>query len=142
MKFNAIRNALNELINKNKDSKDGYHELSMAADDQATREIMEKYAQDRQRFVEVLTNELERLGGKPSKKFNILDDIHRAWIDIKVNNSDNYIKAIHEEIVRGEKIAIEDYQDIIEHVDMPAETHEILLEQLDVIKSRLAMLNK
>lgn len=140
MKFNHIRSALNELINKNKDAYDGFHELAKAAEDEKTRALLEKYAADRADFVSVLEVELTRIGGQPTKKFNILDDLHRAWIDLKVNNSDNNLKAISEECVRGERIAIEDYEDIIEHIDMPHVTHKILLKQLEVIKERFVEL--
>lgn len=137
MEFDKVRNALNDLINNNQDARDGFKELALAAEHTGVKKLMTKYAEDRQKFVEVLKAELENLGGKPKNKFNILDDLHRAWIDIKVNNSNDTIEAIIEECERGENIAIEDYEDIIENIDMPSSTHEILMAQLTVIQNRL-----
>lgn len=136
MDNNKVRNALNELINNNTDAKDGFDELAHAADDINTRNLMYSYAKDRVGFVDTLKARLEELGGHPHKKFNILDDLHRAWIDVKVNNSDDYVEAIIEEVLRGEKIAIEDYEDILENVEMDGDTKALLIGQLAVIKER------
>lgn len=137
MEYNKLRNAINELINNNTDAKDGFNELAHAADDGTTRQHMLDFAEERGEFVNALKSQLSELGGTAKKKFNILDDLHRAWIDIKVNNSDDYKGAIRQEIIRGEEVAIEDYRKILEKVEMPESTRELLSSQADKISARL-----
>ena len=57
--------------------------------------------------------ESRNLGGDPEVKTSILGDLHRVFIDIKINNIDDSLDSVVDEIERGSSRLIEDYDNAI-----------------------------
>ncbi len=114
MNKEKMKSALQELIIRLQDSEKGYKEIHNATSNVVIKNWMSKYADERHGFHRDLEAESKLLGGNPEVKTSILGDIHRLFIDIKINNIDDSVESIVDEIERGSNKLLEDYDKVIE----------------------------
>ena len=87
----------------------------------------------------IMKNELIDLiqddGGKPEDRASVAGAIHRAWIDVKNSFSiGNTEESTIENVVFGEKAAVDTYQKAIESGKLSEKSLNIVSEQLKNIK--------
>ena len=63
---------------------------------------------------------------------------HRAWMDVKALFSLDSAEAMLEEAIRGEKSAIEEYEEVLEDTSLPSTTAAILRSQKEAIQNGLS----
>jgi uncharacterized protein (TIGR02284 family) len=137
-----IKKSLQDLINRLYDSEMGYREIIKATSIPGLKGWMEDYAKERQKMREDLVRAYKRLGGSPEVSSTLLGDMHRSFIDIKVNGAwDNY-ESIITEIERGASVLISDYEKTLAEIKMPAYMVTLLNDQKMVIKNELQNLVK
>ena len=132
-----IVDTLHKLIELNKDSDRGYKEASENIDDSELKTILYRLSQQRAEFrgdLEDILHKDYKDNADPSGSF--LSKLHRSWMDFKTSLSSNDNEAILEECVRGEKHAIETYEDA-QKANLPAYINEKVDEQLGLIKGAL-----
>ncbi len=137
-----IADKLNDLLEKNYDSEKGYQLAEEKVDDPRLKEIFKSRSQNRYDHGHELKAEIKKYGESPDKGTSIKGDIHRSWMNIKSSLSSNKEEAILEEAIRGEKAAVENYDEVIGEADIPATTKELLTKQRDHIKSALEEVKK
>jgi len=113
MSKEKMKSALQELIIRLQDAEKGYKEIYNATANPVMKRWMDKYSKERHNFHKDLEMESVKLGGDPEVKTSILGDIHRIFIDIKINNVDDSVEAIVDEIERGCTKLLEDYDEVI-----------------------------
>jgi len=113
MNNEKMKSALQELIVRLQDSEKGYNEIFNATDNVIMKNWMNKYAKERHGFHQDLEKESINLGGNPEVKTSLLGEIHRVFIDIKINNFEDSIESIVNEIERGANKLLEDYDKVI-----------------------------
>lgn len=118
MKNENISNALQELIIRLQDAEKGYKELSKATSNTALQKWLDRYANERHKMHQVLEGHMLARGGSPEVKTSILGDLHRVFIDIKINSLDDDFGAIVNEIKRGSDHLISDYERVLSEVEM------------------------
>ena len=107
-------NKLNELITANYDAEAGYKQVADRADNPELRTQFNNYAQQRYDFGHEIKDEIAKLGGEVEKGSSVAAGLHRTWIAIKETlSTDGDDEAILEEVVRGEKHALEHYNEVI-----------------------------
>lgn len=153
MDISKVKNALQDLIIRLQDAEKGFAEIEKATSITSLKERLSQYSEERHKMHKVLESQSRLLGGDPEVKTSILGDLHRMFIDIKINNVSysNEVDAIVDEIERGSSKLIEDYDDIIENIEMSDNLKKVLtsqklyvvseLEQMKSIKNELNAVN-
>ncbi|PHR90931.1 MAG: hypothetical protein COA80_15235 [Leeuwenhoekiella sp.] len=128
---------LNELLEKNYDAEAGYKKAAERVKNAALKSYLLSRAQDRYDFGHELKAELKGFGQEPDKGTSLAGDAHRLWMDLKTALSSDKDEAVLEEAIRGEKAALEEYNEIIEDTDLPTSTATILATQRNSVKTAL-----
>ncbi len=133
---------LNHLLHRSRDAQRGYVETSNHVNSPEVRKWMIEYSDQRAVFCTNLATEIKLLGGDSDNTTSVLGEIHRLWIDLKGQWSDEEPLAMLEECKRGEETALEDYQEVLEDNDgMPASTSAMLNRHTAAISRALAQIN-
>lgn len=132
-----IADKLNDLLEKNYDSEEGYKLAEEKVNDQQLKEIFRSRSQNRYDFGHELKDEIRKYGESPDKGTSVKGDLHRSWMNIKSSLASNTEEAILEEAIRGEKAAVADYDSVIAEKDIPSTTKKLLTKQRDYIKDAL-----
>jgi uncharacterized protein (TIGR02284 family) len=132
-----IGNKLNELLEKTYDAEKGFKKAAENVDDGHLKRYFERKAQERYDFGHALKTEIKQFGQEVDKGDSLTGKAHRSWMDIKSLFSSDEEEAMLEEAQKGEKTAIEDYNDILGDQNLPASTETLLKQQRDQIQSGL-----
>ena len=128
---------LNALIEKNYDAEAGYKLAQEEVENPALKKFFEKQQKSRYEFGHDLKAELKSFGQEPDKGTSVAGDLHRAWMNIKSTISSNSAESILEEAIRGEKAAVEEYEEILKDSEVPASTGNVLMKQKNAIVASL-----
>jgi uncharacterized protein (TIGR02284 family) len=77
-------------------------------------------------------------GGNPDNTTSVSGAFHRAWIDVKNTFSKNTDESTLENVIFGEKAAIDAYQDAIDSDDLCPESTAVVSGQLQQLKASYA----
>ncbi|RDK88863.1 uncharacterized protein (TIGR02284 family) [Marinirhabdus gelatinilytica] len=132
-----MSNRLNELLTKNYDAEAGYKKAAEIVENPQLKQFFETKAQERYDFGHELKTEIRNTGGNPDKGTSFTGDAHRTWMSIKDTFSSNDEEAILEEVKRGEKAAVEEYQEVIADTTLPPTTKNILTKQVSNVENTL-----
>ncbi len=128
---------LHKLIEINKDSDRGYKEASENITDPELKTILYRLSQQRAEFRGDLEDILHKdFSDEANPSTSILSKLHRSWMDFKTSLSSDDNEAVLAECERGEKYAIDEYDDAIA-AKLPSYIHEKVEEQLQLIKGAL-----
>ena len=137
-----VVDSLHKLIELNKDSDRGYKEASENIEDPELKTILYRLSQQRAEFrgdIEEILRKDYHDDANPSDSF--LSKLHRGWMDFKSSISSNDNQAVLDECIRGEKHAIETYEEeLSEH--LPKYIEEQLNAQLTMVKGALNQINE
>ena len=136
-----VGNKLNELLEKNYDAEAGYKTAKDQVENPQLKNFFGKQAEERYNFGHELKAELKSFGKEPDKGTSLKGDAHRAWMNIKSTFSSDKEEAILKEAIRGEKKAVEEYNEIINDTDLPASTKTILTNHRNRIQETLNNVN-
>lgn len=137
-----IINALQDLIIRLQDAEKGYNKIALATENEQLKKWLIRYGKERHNMHRALESEVALLGGDAKVKTSFLGDLHRLFIDFKINNisSENEFEAIVNEIERGSSILIGDYTKVIEEVEMPTNIRKMLMSQRSLVNAEVAQL--
>lgn len=82
-----------------------------------------------------LINLIRELGGNPDDTTSTAGALHRTWIDIKNSFSGDKKESTLENVVFGEKAAINAYEKALENDDLLPGTRQTISDQLHHLKS-------
>ncbi len=113
---------LKGLIDILNDGKEGYLSASEVVNSAELKGLFITFANERVAYSEELKNHIQLHGGySENEDGGILGVLHRTWIDIKQALSNNEDEAILNSIETAEKVALEEYDKVLEdpetHVD-------------------------
>ena len=125
---------LNHLLGTVIDGEKGYREAAGEVENQQFKTMFNKYAQQRASLAEDLKTQIRALGGEPDDSGSLAASAHRAWINIRevLSSRDDY--AIIAEAERGEDVAIDNYQSVMNE-NLPANVKSFVTEQYQKVKS-------
>ncbi|AZQ43517.1 ferritin-like domain-containing protein [Nonlabens ponticola] len=136
-----VGNKLNALLEKNYDAEAGYKLAAEKVQNMRLKEFFKTQTQERYNFGHELKEELKSFGQEPDKGTSIKGDLHRTWMNIKSTFTSDNEEAILEEAIRGEKAAIEEYNEIISETTLPPSTKNVLTKHRDNIQTALNRVN-
>lgn len=138
MKYSEkISGKLNDLLEKNYDTEKAYKYASENVKNPQLKSFFNERAQERYDFGHELKSEIRNFGESPDKGSSFTGDVQRSWMNLKTSLSSDKEEAVLEEMVRGEKSAVEEYNDVMDDTDIPASTKNILMKQRNAITESL-----
>ncbi|SDR73540.1 conserved hypothetical protein [Gillisia sp. Hel1_33_143] len=138
MKYSEdVANKLNSLLEKNYDSEKGYQMAAENVKNPQLKEFFNQRAKERYDFGHELKSEIKSFGQEPDKGTSLKGDIHRGWMDIKTSLSSDNEEAVLEEAIRGEKAAVEEYNEVLKSEEIPSSTGNVLMKQRNSITDAL-----
>jgi len=138
---NAILIAnVKELIIRLQDAVKGYQEIAQGISNPILSKWMLNYASEREEFRIELENFCHQFGAYPDVRTSILGDLHRVFIDIKLNVVDENYDVIVAEIERGSHVLIQDYNQLISSYNLNPQLSHLLVSQRNIIKKELTNL--
>ncbi|CAL67973.1 ferritin-like domain-containing protein [Christiangramia forsetii] len=132
-----VSNKLNELLEKNYDAEKGYKLAAEKVKRQDLKSFFSQRAQERYDFGHELKSEIRNFGENPDKGSSLKGDVHRSWMNLKASLSNDKDESVLEEAIRGEKSAVEEYEDVMKEKELPASTQNILMKQKNAIVASL-----
>lgn len=139
MNTKDIVNHLNDILKRNYDAEEGYKNAAEKVESQGLKQFFLDLSSDRYDFGHQVKSEIKNLGGEPNKGTSIEGDIHRTWMNLREffsEGDDSLIK----ECERGEKAAIEEYDEMLNDNDVPESVKTILRNQKQSIQGALTKL--
>ncbi|MGY8909172.1 MAG: ferritin-like domain-containing protein [Flavobacteriales bacterium] len=128
---------LNDLLEKTYDAEKGFKKAAENVDNVALKNYFNTKAEERYSFGHELKTEIRAFNQEIDKGGSITGSAHRAWMDIKGFLSLDSEESMLEEAIRGEKAAVEEYQEIINDTSLPSSTRDILVSQKNKIENGL-----
>lgn len=128
---------INALLTKNYNAEKGYKKAAEIVNNNKLKQFFETEAQKRYDFGHQLKSEIKNFGDTPEKGTSLKGDAHRAWMDVKSVFTSSDASAILEEVKRGEKATISEYNEVINDISIPPSTKTILTKQKASIENAL-----
>lgn len=132
-----VTEKLNELLEKNYDAEKGFQNAAEDVKNEKLKAFFGEKARQRYDFGHELKTEISKFGGTPDKGTSVKGDIHRAWMDLKSALTSDKEEEVLEEAIRGEKAALEEYNEAINEKEFPPSTANLLIKQRNAIERTL-----
>ena len=133
--YEKISNKLNELLIKNYDAEQGYIKAMQNVDNGKLKTFFTERSEDRGRFASQIRTQILTFGETPKESGSFTGTMHKNWMDFKTLFTSIDEKVILEEILRGEKASLEDYNEIISETDIPENIKTVLVSHRNSIKN-------
>jgi uncharacterized protein (TIGR02284 family) len=140
MKYSEkITKRLNDLLARTYDAEKGYKLAQDKTDNISVKKFLSDKVQQRYNFGHELKEEIKNFGELPEKGGSVKGDLHRTWMNLSTALSSNNTEQILEEVERGEKASLEEYNDILNDTDMvlAPSTENLLKKHRNEIKDAL-----
>ncbi|MFS4482251.1 ferritin-like domain-containing protein [Hyunsoonleella sp. 2307UL5-6] len=136
-----ISGKLNDLLEKTYDAEKGFKKASENVNNQALKNYFTKKADERYNFGHDLKTEIKSFGENVDKGGSLTGSAHRTWMDIKGFITIDNEESMLEEAIRGEKAAINEYEDVIADNSVPESTRSLLISQKNQIENGLSRIS-
>ncbi|WP_282075668.1 ferritin-like domain-containing protein [Maribacter aquivivus] len=133
-----IEDRLKDLVSKNEDAIKGFEKASENSKQVGIKSYFEKKIIDRMQFLRELRASVPELDlGSVEIEGSAAGTLHRTWMDVKAFFAEDNDEAMLEEAVRGDKAAINDYDNALAEVMMPHRLKEIIRAQKEFLQNDL-----
>ncbi|WP_282050509.1 ferritin-like domain-containing protein [Maribacter aquivivus] len=133
-----IEDRLKDLVSKNEDAIKGFEKASENSKQVGIKSYFEKKIIDRMQFLRELRASVPELNlGSVEIEGSAAGTLHRTWMDVKAFFAEDNDEAMLEEAVRGDKAAINDYDNALAEVMMPHRLKEIIRAQKEFLQNDL-----
>ncbi|MFS4446495.1 ferritin-like domain-containing protein [Maribacter sp. 2307UL18-2] len=133
---------LNNILEKTYDAEKGYEKAAENTENPALKNFFQRKKQERYDFGHELKTEIKKFGEEVDKGGSVTGAVHRAWMDTKAFFSADDAESMLEESIRGEKAAVEEYQDVLKDTALPPSTATLLTQQMNKIKADLNQIKR
>ncbi len=128
-----IYGVIREILEKNRDAQKGFAKAAENASANALREHFRKKSGDRKDFNQQLLAEVRTGYPNMDVEGSFTGTLHRAWMDFRALFLADDDESMLEESLRGDRAAIEEYDDVLEYKALPVGLHHLLSEQREKI---------
>lgn len=135
---------LNDLLNITNDRIEGFSKVEDKVWDthSALRNDYDQMVSQSQVMKTDLIKLINEKGGQADNTTSTAGALHRAWIDVKNTFAGDKDESTLENVVFGEKGAIDAYQDALDSGDLCPESSRVVSDQLHHLKSSYNKFNK
>lgn len=107
------RSVLNHLIETCRDAERGLRVAADMVESLENRRLLLGLAEQRRAFADELLPHAQRLGGAATVDGTAAAALHRTWLQIKARVADDRDNAVLQEAARGERYAVQAYDDAV-----------------------------
>lgn len=132
-----IVDQLEEILEKNRDAEKGYAKAAENAKSRSLKSYFEKKSSERKKFNQELKSKMIASYDEIDDEGSFTGTIHRAWMDVKALFSGDNDEAMLEEAIKGDKAAVEEYDDILEEGNLPVDISQCISKQKMQIRNDL-----
>lgn len=111
--FSDVVTTLNDLIETCRDGINGFRTAAEGVTNPIAKEVFLSRVHLIEKGLGDLDAAVTRLGGQPAEHGHAAAPMHRAWINIKSAVTARDDKAIIDEVVRGEEVAVQHYREAL-----------------------------
>lgn len=129
---------LQRVLTRYIDSYDGYQQAAAVVESPSLKSAFLEIAERRKTIVEHVAILIEKQGEKPDVDGSPEAAIHRWWIRVRAEMTDEEFKATLAECVRGETVLANTIQSALDHGQLESNHAEILKEVSAELKAALA----
>lgn len=133
---------LNDLLEKTYDAEKGFKKAAENVEHSALKSYFNQKAQERYNFGHELKSEIKSFNQDVDKGGSLTGKAHRAWMDVKSLFSADDEESMLEEAIRGEKTAVEEYEDVLSETSLPSSTKSLLTSQKNTIENGLSNIKR
>lgn len=133
---------LNNLLEINNDRIEGYNHASKETDESDLKKLFSRFAETSNDFKEVLTAEIQKLGGTPVEGTRTSGKLFRAWMDIKASLTNKDRKGILNSCEFGEDVAVKNYEDALKNNNLESHIYQLINKQYAIIKAEYGKIKK
>lgn len=126
-----IEDNLNDIIQKNEDAIKGYEKAAEITENIGLQTYFRNKAKERQLFLVELKAATPALKTRDKIEGSTTGTLHRTWMDIKAFFSGDDAEAMLEEAIRGDKAAIDEYNEVLADTHLPPSVATIIRKQRD-----------
>ena len=137
-----VGSKLNDLLEKTYDAEKGFKKAAENVDNPSLKNYFRRKAEERYNFGHELKTEIKSFNQDVDKGGSATGTIHRAWMDVKNLFSADNEESMLEEAIRGEKAAVNEYEEVLSETALPLSTKSILQSQKNIINEGLSRINK
>jgi len=128
---------LQRVLTRYIDSYDGYHQAADVVESPSLKVAFLEIAERRKVIISHVTTLIVNQGEKPDTDGSAEAAVHRWWIRVRAQMTDEELKAVLAECVRGETVLANTIQDALDHGDLDSNHAEILAEVSAELKAAL-----
>ncbi|QLG46561.1 ferritin-like domain-containing protein [Costertonia aggregata] len=132
-----IEDSLNDIIQKNEDAIKGYEKAAENAEEIGLQSYFQNKALERRNFLVELKASVPDLKTRDGIEGSTTGSMHRAWMDMKAFFSADDDESMLEEAIRGDKAAVEEYNEVLADTHLPTVAAGIIRKQRDWIQQDL-----
>lgn len=136
-----LASELNEVLERNYDAINGYKDAARDVENEALKQYLVDQAAERVRFGKEIRDEIILLGGTPTEEGSTLGLLHRTWMNFKTNLVHDNEGEVCEECIRGEKAAVEEYDELLKEKGISPGLRVELLEHKSKTLAAIANLS-
>ena len=127
--------ALNTLIATTIDSIKGYEDAATNSDSGRFQQLFRDRASERQKVVEQLRAEVQRLGGNPEDDGSFMGATHQRFLDLKAAVTGRDDQSIINEVERGEDYLKAKFETALNSEHLSGESRSVVESAFQSIKS-------
>ena len=126
---------LQSLLGTLRDGEKGFSQASEHADDARLKALFAERSQQRGKFAGEVAAQIQSMGGDADKGGSVGAALHRTWLNVRdaITGKGDY--AVVAEAERGEDVAIQNYQDVLNDTDLPADLRSFVDGQYAQVKA-------
>lgn len=128
---------LEEILEKNRDAQKGYAKAAENADNSNLKAYFNTKSRERSSFNDSLKRELVTSYDEIDDDGSFTGTMHRAWMDVKSFFSGDNDESMLEEAIKGDKAAVDEYEEVLEDETLPISVADVIREQLIKIRTDL-----
>lgn len=125
----SIASVLNSLIETCKDGQEGFRSAAEDVENPALKSLFSELSMQREQFASELQVLVRGFGEEYEKSGSVAGAMHRGWIDLKSALSSGDDHSVLVECERGEDSAVAEYQDALEHDELPENIQHAIQRQ-------------
>ncbi len=136
---------LKDVIKRNVDAMKGYEKAADKVNNTELENAFRKEARQRREFALNLQNSTHVLEDNSARKIeegSFKGNLHRTWMDVKAAFSTDKEEEIVEECIRGEKSALEDYDDLLKEKEIVGPERDLIREQRNRVQECISELKR
>lgn len=132
-----ISNKLNVLLVKNYDTEKGYINAIDNIGDNRLKLFFNRRVLERNKFAKELRTEILKYDEIPEDTGHIKDSKDNGWETLKTTCAENKEQAVLDEVIKGEKANLEEYNQILKDSHLPPTTDSLLVKQKKAIQASI-----